>query len=91
MAPSVVTLPRGVTLSALTDLERKQLDTVWELISSGAGVTERKLFVKDLEKVIMDVTHEAPPVWMLHRILASMDPARWRYSTLKDPILRIQT
>jgi hypothetical protein len=74
----MVTLPTGVTLSVLTEFERKQLDTVWELISSGSGVTERRLFVKDLEKIILDVTHEPTPVWMLHRILASMNPAKWR-------------
>jgi hypothetical protein len=79
MVPMVI-LPTGVTLSLLTDFERKQLEIVWELISSGSGVTERRLFVKDLEKIILDVTHEPPPVWMLHRILASMNTAKWRYT-----------
>lgn len=42
-----VLMPAGVTLAALSTFERRQLETVWELVSSSSGVQrDRKLQAK---------------------------------------------
>ena len=37
---------------------------------------------------MVDVTGHTPPAWMLHRVLAAMEPAHWRCAHLAPPQLQ---